>query len=398
MNIVVLGKNYLTTLGVIRSLGVYGLRMDLLFVGSGEQAKIVTSSKYIDHVMLVQGRDDTLIINKLMEEYSCCEEKTILITTDDYTTKVVDINRDKLSEIFLLSFIKEENENTISQLMNKFKQIEIAKKCGMNVAKSFIISLNSSIDIPNEITYPCFCKPMESVLGSKSEIGICYTKQELMDRLEKMKRLNSKRTVLVQEYLDITHEYSIGGVSLGETILMPCVVKKEKISKHSIGITLMGQMKPLDLVSDMAEKIRDFVSIIGYQGMFDIEILECNDKMYFGEFNFRNSSFIGAITFGGCNLPAIWVEYLKTRRIMSNYEFSYNTMFLNDRVCWNDYIFAHISKREMKKMYNQVDYTLIRSEEDSKPEEMFAHQMSIDKKQRFKKVIKKSIRKLIKKQ
>ncbi len=397
MKIVVLGKNYLTTLGVIRSLGAYGFRMDLLFVGGNAQAEIVASSKYIDHVMLVQGRDDSLIINKLIDEYSCRETKTILITTDDYTTKLIDVNRDNLSKIFLLPFIKKEKETNISLLMNKFTQMEIAKKCGMNVAESWTISLNSQIEIPDEIPYPCFYKPLESVLGSKLEIGICQTKQELMNRLEKMKSLNSERTVLVQEYLNITQEYSIGGVCLDETIVIPCVVKKEKIAKHSIGITLMGQMKSLDIVSEMCKKIQVFLRTIGYQGMFDIEIIECNGKMYFGELNFRSSSFVGAITFGGCNLPAIWVEYLTTGRIMNDYEFSYDTLFLNDRVCWDDYIFAHINKREMKKMYKQVDYTLIHSEQDSKPEEMFIHRMSIDKKRRFEIVIKKFIKKAYKK-
>ena len=191
MNIVVLGKNYLTTLGVVRSLGAYGFRIDLLFVGGNEQAEIVASSKYIDHVMLIKERDDSLIINTLTDKYSCRKTKTILITTDDYTTKLIDFNRETLSKMFLLPFIDEEKEINIALLMDKFAQAEIAKKCGMNVAKSWTIPLNSQIEILNEIPYPCFCKPSESVLGSKSEIGICQNKQELMNRLEKMKKLRS---------------------------------------------------------------------------------------------------------------------------------------------------------------------------------------------------------------
>ncbi len=389
MNIVVLGKNYLTTLGVIRSLGSRGFRSDLLFVGSINQAEIVASSKYIDRSILIQGRDDSLIMSKLVDEISCCDTKTVLITTDDYTTKLVDVNRDILSKKFLLPFVKEENGTNIASLMNKFTQAEIAKKCGMNVAESWMISLQSRIEIPDEISYPCFCKPLESVLGSKTEIGICNTAQELKSKLEKMQRLNSQRVVLVQEYLNVTQEYSIGGVSIGETIVMPCVVKKEKIAKNHIGVTLMGQLKSLDIVSEMCEKIKKYVHTIGYQGMFDVEILQCKGKMYFGEFNFRNSSFVDAITFGGCNLPAIWVEYLKTGQIMNDYEFSYDKLFLNDRVCWEDYIFAHISKRELKKMYKQVDCTLIHSEEDYNPEKKFMHRMSIDKKRRFKILTKK---------
>ncbi len=397
MKIVVLGKNYLTTLGVIRSLGTYGFRTDLLFVGGKAKSEIVASSKYIDRVMIVQERDDSLIINTLINEYSCRRTKTILVTTDDYTTKLVDINRDKLSKMFLLSFIKGEKEASIATLMNKFAQMEIAKKCGMNVAKSWTIPLNSKIEIPDEISYPCFCKPLESVLGNKSEIGICYTKQNLITKLEEMKSHNSERLVLVQEYLNITQEYSIGGVCLDETIVIPCVVKKEKIAKHSIGITLMGRMQSLDIVSEMQEKIQCFLHTIGYQGMFDVEIMECNGKMYFGELNFRNSSFVGAITFGGCNLPAIWVEYLKTGQIINDYKFSYDTVFLNDRVCWDDYIFAYINKREMKKLYKQADCNLIHVEQDPKPEEMFIYRMSINKKQRLVIIIKKFIRKFIKK-
>ena len=393
MDIIVLGKNYLTTLGVIRSLGEAGFQVDILFVDTNNHSEIVTSSKYVNHIILVKTRDDTLIINKLIEEYSHRKTKTILITTDDYTTKLIDINRGKLSEIFLLPSVKEERQTNISSLMNKLIQSEIAKKCEMNIAESQTISLKSQIEIPENITYPCFCKPLDSVSGNKSEIGICHTKQELMNKLQKMKSRNSECVALVQEYLNITQEYSIGGVCLNETVILPCVVKKEKIAKHSIGITLMGQMKSTEILQKTCEKIRKFILTIGYQGMFDIEIMNCNGKMYFGELNFRNSSFVGAITKGGCNLPAIWVEYLKTGRIMNDYNFTYDTLFLNDRVCWDDYIFTYINKRAMKKMYNQVNYTLIHSEQDPQPEKKFIQRISTDKKKRIKILIRKLIKK-----
>ena len=68
---IVLGWNYSTSLGVVRSLGMAGYTVDLYFVAKTVgSSRITASSKYLRRVAEHIGRDDDAIIAELENIYS----------------------------------------------------------------------------------------------------------------------------------------------------------------------------------------------------------------------------------------------------------------------------------------------------------------------------------------
>ena len=78
--------------------------------------------------------------------------------------------------------------------------------------------------------------------------------------------------------------------------------------------------------------------------------------------------------------------------MQDSYNVSFEKTFLNDKVCWEDYIYAFMTKRKMKDYYAKADYHLLCSENDSKPEEVFLKMMDTEKKRHFKNVIKRILK------
>ena len=67
---------------------------------------------------------------------------------------------------------------------------------------------------------------------------MCETREALTEKLYRLQRAMRGRTVLVQEMLTIEEEYSISGVCLGETVVLPALLKELCIAEHEKGVTL----------------------------------------------------------------------------------------------------------------------------------------------------------------
>ena len=83
--------------------------------------------------------------------------------------------------------------------------------------KEWSVSLRGDrVVIPEDMVYPCFCKPMESITGYKHEMAKCEDEAELRSHLNRLRRIFADRSVLVQEFLEIDNEIDIGGVCLDQ--------------------------------------------------------------------------------------------------------------------------------------------------------------------------------------
>ena len=101
--VVVLSRNYSTGLSVIRSLGAAGYTVDL--VASAYKpgtSRIASSSKYVRKSVEVvsakvkEGEGDTGLLDELLKYAGQNEQKPVIFPTDDYTTSVMDQNREVL--------------------------------------------------------------------------------------------------------------------------------------------------------------------------------------------------------------------------------------------------------------------------------------------------------------
>ena len=171
--VVVLSRNYSTGLSVIRSLGEAGYTVDLIASALREGRSLaISKTRYLRNTAEVvsqkvdSGKDEELLA-RLLEYKDKCSEKPVLIPTDDYTASVMDENRQALEEIFLMPGIAGEGER-LTKYMDKSIQCRIAEDMEMPAPACWVVSLRERpVKIPDEVTYPCFIKPLESFTGYK---------------------------------------------------------------------------------------------------------------------------------------------------------------------------------------------------------------------------------------
>lgn len=399
--VVVLSRNYSTGLSVIRSLGAAGYTVDL--VASAHRrgtSEIAASSKYVRNSVEVVSRKvkdgaDTGLLDELLKYEGLYSDKPVLFPTDDYTTSIIDLNRSILEKHFIMPTIVGGGNGCLTTCMDKTVQGEMAKKVGLLTPKEWIFSLEEEIIIPEDMVYPCFCKPIESVTGYKKEMKVCNDEAELKSHLNRLRRIFAKRSILVQEFLEIDNEIDLSGVCLDQEIIIPAIIKKTNVAQYEKGVTLAGKVVPFEEIEDIKENVISMLKEFHYVGMFDMELNIVGDKIYFNEVNLRSGGPNYSYFMSGVNLPALYVKEALGEKHTSEEEkvSSYGKSFIYEKVAWEDYMNGFMTKKELNECISNADIKLLCNDEDPEPGKLFMKKM---KKTAFRKKLRK-VKKRIKK-
>ena len=394
---IVLGWNYSTSLGVVRSLGMAGYTVDLYFVAKTVgSSRITASSKYLRRVAEHIGRDDDAIIAELENIYSNEDGQCILIPTDDYTSSLIDRYHRRLSSKFLTPFAGDEEDGAITRLMDKSLQAEKASSFGLRTIRYEKVFLPEAgkIQIPVGVEYPCFVKPLVSLDGRKTEMRKDDSETELREHLEMMRAHWSNRTVIVQEFIDIEEEYSISGLCLDQTIILPALLKRLYVGKHERGVTIVGKLVPLEENIPFANQIRAFLKSLHYTGLFCIDLVRSKDTIYFSEINLRSAGSLYGFVKAGANLPSVFVKHLLGMPWdEKETQVTFGKTFFYDKVGWEDLILGFCSRKEFNTYLKTSDYTFMKDDEDPKPGRVLYRQLE---RQYYLKRIKKYISAILK--
>lgn len=291
--VVVIGGDHHNTLGVIRGLGEREVYPDLALVTSSKMS-FVDASKYISRKWKVKGDDE--IVDLLLSQYRDEKEKTVVICCSDTSSGVIDDNKDKLTPYFILPGA--EKQGQISSLMSKKSMAELAIKVGLNIPQTTYV-INSA-DL-SQIKLPCIIKPLESRKGTKKDIAICRT----FDELKQYASSNNLGNNQIQDFIDKDFEYQLIGCSTKSEVIIPGVSKILRPCKGSN--TSFLHYTPYEDGFCEIEKCKEFVRSTGYHGLFSLEFLrDKNGKDYFMEINFRNDGNAICVTAAGMSLPYIW--------------------------------------------------------------------------------------------
>lgn len=368
--IIVLGAHYSTMLGVVRSFGVAGHKIDAVFVGT-YGAEIVRNSKYVQTFHQVNSRDDVAIVQLLVSNYS---ENTVLVPSDDYTSSLIDRYRNTLRPKFLMPFVEGHEQGAITHFMDKSVQSSLAEDAGLNVAKTWTVLLNGcELAIPDDMVYPCFVKPCISAERGKFGMCKCDNENELSVALNKLKEDGANSKVLVQEYLNIADEIQLTGICFGAKVYLPAIIKRLKVAEKSKGCTLYGEVKKHDEIGEQYPLIVSMLEKIHYTGLIVVDLIEANGKLYFSELNFRSSGVLYAMTMAGINLPEKFLKLLIEPFNESVFQdnISWGMRFLNDKVLWEDKKAGYISKADYKQMAESTSYYIIKDDADQGPYRAF---------------------------
>lgn len=401
--VVVLSRNYATGLSVIRSLGAAGYTVDLVASAfKAGKSEISAKSKYVRNSVEVVSKkvksgDDEELLNELCK-YAGTTPKPVLFPTDDYTASVMDLNRNTLQDIFIMPEIIGGGEGAMVEHMNKTVQGNLAREAGLLTPLEWIISLaESPIEIPEDMVYPCFVKPIESVSGYKKEMAVCHSRSSLKKHLKKLRKKFAERSILVQEYLEIDNEIDFSGVCFDQEVIVPAIIKKTNVAQYEKGVTLSGKLVPFDELGELKDKIVKMLKSFHYYGMFDFELSIVGDKIYFNEVNLRSGGPNYSYFKSGVNLPALYVNEAlgKGHKLEDEKVDAFEKSFIYEKIAWEDYMHGFMSKSQLKACIAESDITLLVDADDPEPGKLFT---KITKKQvtRYKiKKVKKGIRRFV---
>ncbi|MBQ6087129.1 MAG: hypothetical protein IJK96_03620 [Bacteroidales bacterium] len=376
--VIVIGHGYTSRLGVIRALGRAGYEVTVIVImlnkrnGKPDTTRPIDSySKYVDHIHYCPPDKDRLIA-LLLEK--CVEEgpKAILFPDSDFSAAAIDLNQKKLEEHFLFPHI-DHTPGAVVVWMNKLRQKELARQVGLNVARGEVIEVaDGDYRIPSGLSYPCFPKPLATLVGAKTGLGRCDTEQQLRKSIDALVRRSSTISILVEEYKHIDQEFALMGVSDGTTVHIPGILRISSLASGThYGVAIKGEIIPIEGFEDLLESFKVFVRETSYVGIFDIDFYRSGSRFYFCEMNFRYGGSGYAYTRSGVNLPAMFVHAINGESIDTSVMVKDKAVYLNERMCLDDWYKGYITTREFKTLLRSRDISFIADEEDPEPERMF---------------------------
>ena len=297
--VIIIGGNHHNTLGLIRSIGEKGLPV-YLFLEHQDNLDTcnLRFSKYITRMYHLKGENE--ILSLLKRDFWEEEDRPVILCASDASICLLDEHYDTLKDKFV--FFNAGIQGRISHFMNKANMFSAAEEAGFVTIKTWYLCKGDSI--PSDITFPCFSKARNSALDGKYSIGINYSIDDLQEKLK------CGRNLLVQEYIEKDFEININGFSYnhGESVLIDAVCRKIRDYTDRQSQYEVLENKSLHPLVDY-HAIRKLVRIIGYEGLFSVEMMIKNGVFYFLEINLRNDAMGYLYTSAGYNYPYLWYRY-----------------------------------------------------------------------------------------
>lgn len=189
-DVIVLCEEHYNPLGIIRTLGEAGIRPTVV-IKRNPLMKIASKSRYIGRLHFVDNYDEAL--SWIIANYSNCEGKTFILTSDDVAVRCLEERYNELKDSF--AFFNAGSNGRIAHFQNKEVLYKLAEKHGMRVARVWRVKKG---EIPDDIEYPIITKPIESYEGWKSDYYICNDESELSAAYG---RITSGSDLLLQRFV-----------------------------------------------------------------------------------------------------------------------------------------------------------------------------------------------------
>lgn len=303
--VIIIGELHLNTLGLVRSVGEAGYR-DIIVIEKCPLTSndYIAKSKYIKRIFHVQAYNEALpILESLKDEYSNCPIP--ILTMSDAGAEFIDLHYNLLSINFICPNIKC-GQGELHKMLSKERMAEVASSCGLTCPRAWTINVENINNIPQDISYPCIIKPIESAHGRK-DYGIYYNDTDLRKAL--LALFECSPMIQIQEYIEKDYEFIINGVSDGQAHTLTGVIKKIRQYPLNNGGFAFGKYIPLETLNDdLIAKINKFLTTLKYDGIFSIEFIMKGEKSYFLEINLRNDATSYLMTAMGFNLADIWIS------------------------------------------------------------------------------------------
>lgn len=304
--VIVIGADHHNTLAVIRCLGKLKCRQKILIHTDRQDTDNVhvAKSRYAVGKVSCVAESAEAILQWLQNHAT--DEKRLLIPCTDLAAYVIDINYAMLSEHYVLPGFKNAPGKVV-HLMDKWEQSKFAAEHGLPMAKTWSLKNNSGFVLPEDMLYPCIVKPEVSAFGSKGDIAICTTPQELGDTLARLASA-SYDALVVQQFLNKEYEVCAYGCLVEDRRFCAggTIRKVREFPPKGGGSLTFAQFIDVEEVNRLRDKVLDILYRLGYRGQYDIELLVCQEGVYLNEINFRHSGNGYGLVQNGVFAPYLW--------------------------------------------------------------------------------------------
>ena len=365
-DVIVIGTNYSATLGVIRSLGVAGYGIRLIAVRYNV-ALIAGKSKYVKQCYLCSLEYEQ--IYSAMEKARGNADKIVVMPLFDVGCMMLDEHADELSTHYYIPNIKH-HAGELVRFMNKLEQKQLAKSCGLNIAKGKVYSteyegINKALI---ETTYPCFIKAVMSAKAehSKDLIALCSNQLELKKGMLRAKE-NGCQYMMVEEYLTVDREISAYGMAVGNKVYLPAYIETLN-GGYGIGtgVAARGKVRYKERFSKTNAKIEKLILKMGLTGLFCVDMILSGNELYFLEVNLRSGASGYAMTLAGANMPGAFVDYLNNIEIDPP-KIKEELVFVSEKVLSDSHFYGYISYFDLYKLIRNTGAFFIKDKMDKKP-------------------------------
>lgn len=291
---VVFCHEHYNPLGVVRTLGEWGIRPSVIVLEGG--VGLVSKSRYVGQLCKATSLDEGF--ERLMSFCEVDSTPPFVLTSDDTITSYLDCRYDELQG--KAYFFNAGADGRVTSFMDKASINNLAIACGLNVLPSETLECGQ---LPNQVGYPLITKAIDPTMeGWKRDMHICSSQEDL---IAAFRTIQSER-ILVQRYIRKKNELCLEGIST-------CCGRDFAITVASsydyyLPMSYSPHMHVGNFDNDeLKETIGKMIRAIGFEGIFEVEFLVDQDEsLWFSEINFRNSTWSYASTRAGMPLPLIW--------------------------------------------------------------------------------------------
>jgi len=306
--VVILGANFYTALGAIRSLGRRGVpvyALDYHFPSA-----YALSSRYVTERVLCPdiNKSEIELADFLVGYGNNFSEKPVLMATADSYALLISRHADRLKNYYLFP---EMPGGLLEKIIDKMDLHQLSNTYNLIMPQTFIADENADLkEIASCINYPCIIKPAlshEFVKVFRQKCLFSENNEDLIAALEKARRENLE--VMVQEIIPgfDDHMY-VFDVYINREGKATHTYTAQKLRQFPInfGSSTLTRHKHVQELVDSGLK---YMKSIGYRGYGEIEFKQHADsgRFYMIEINARLSTL--NVLFDKCGVEFTYAMY-----------------------------------------------------------------------------------------
>jgi predicted ATP-grasp superfamily ATP-dependent carboligase len=271
--VIVLG-GHIQALGIVRIMGRQGLPVIVI---ANTRFSLARHSRYCTGFFRVENERITDFLLDLGRK-GLCGQWTIF-PTDDHQVNLLSVNRDRLSEYFIISTCRRE---AVQKFYDKKETYMLAGKLGIPIPGTWFPG--GEDDLEQGMKYPVIIKP--SVMhvfyrAFRRKVFVCRNHEELLAAYRKTVSRIEPSQVIIQEIIGGggENQFSAGVLFLNDRIVMSLTVCRLRQHPPDFGnATTYAEVADIPLLTEFADRL---LRAAGFNGICEVEFkLDPSDGQY----------------------------------------------------------------------------------------------------------------------